>query len=69
MDLQAILSDNQIAVLGCFAALIVCGGIAALSFHFGPGGKISSSDRVDDDAIRPLHRQNESTDDTTRRAA
>ena len=69
MDLQAILSDNQIAVLGCFAALIVCGGISALSFHFGPAGKTSSFDRSDYDAIRPLRPRNESTDDSTRRAA
>ena len=69
MDLQAILSDNQIAVLGCFAALVVCGGIGALSFHFGPAGKASGSDDADYDAIRPLRRPNGSTDDITRRAA
>ena len=40
MDLQTVLSDNQIAVLGCFAALAVCGGIAAFSFRFGAAGQI-----------------------------
>ena len=39
MDLQAVFSDNQLAVLGCFVALGFCGGIAALSFHFGQAGK------------------------------
>lgn len=41
MDLQSVLSDDQIAVMGCFAALTVCGFIAAMSFHFGPAGKSS----------------------------
>jgi len=39
MDLSGIFSDDQIAVLGCFAALAVCGLIAALSFRFGPAGQ------------------------------
>ena len=36
MDLSSIFSDDQIAVIGCFLALAVCGGIAGLSFRFGP---------------------------------
>lgn len=42
MDLQAMFSDNQIAVMGCFAALAVCGAIAGLSFQFGPAGQKST---------------------------
>ena len=41
MDLSAIFSDDQIAVIGCFAALSACGLVAAVSFHFGPAGKVS----------------------------
>lgn len=39
MDLFSALSDDQLAILGCFAALAVCGLIAMISFHFGPQGK------------------------------
>ena len=35
MDLQSVFSDNQLAVIGCFLALGVCGTIAGLSFRFG----------------------------------
>jgi hypothetical protein len=35
----AIFSDDQTAILGCFAAIAVCGLIAALSFRFGPAGQ------------------------------
>jgi hypothetical protein len=37
------MTDDQIAVLSCFAALAVCGLIAALCFHFGPAGNSRSS--------------------------
>jgi hypothetical protein len=33
------MTDDQIAILGCFAAMAVCGLIAAVCFHFGPAGK------------------------------
>lgn len=39
MDLFAGFSDDQIAVIGCFGALAVCGVIAMISFQFGPQGK------------------------------
>jgi len=42
MDLQALFSDNQLAVLGCFVALAVCGSIVAISFHFGTAGQNST---------------------------
>ena len=43
MDLTSMLSDDQVAVFGCFGALAVCGLIAAISFHFGPAGKKSDT--------------------------
>ncbi|MCP4783796.1 MAG: hypothetical protein GY903_19675 [Fuerstiella sp.] len=39
MDLSAVFSDDQIAVIGCFVALTACGLVAAISFQFGPAGK------------------------------
>lgn len=70
MDLQAIFSDNQIAILGCFVALGVCGAIAGLSFQFGPAGRKSSGMRPTSDLIRPLHRpDDQSTEHSPRRAA
>ncbi len=39
MDLTAVFSNDQIAVMGCFLALTVCGLLAATSFRFGPAGK------------------------------
>ncbi len=38
-----ILSDDQLAILGCFGALAVCGVIAMLTFHFGPAGQKKST--------------------------
>lgn len=39
MDLTSAFTDDQLAVMGCFAALAVCGLIGMISFHFGPQGK------------------------------
>jgi hypothetical protein len=36
MSVTEMLTDNQIAVVGCFAALGVCGIITAISYHLGP---------------------------------
>ena len=36
MDLFSGLSDDQTALVGCFVALVVCGGIMALSFYLKP---------------------------------
>ena len=41
MDLTTIFSDDQLAVMGCFGALAVCGLIAAITFQFGPAGRQS----------------------------
>lgn len=37
------LSDDQLAIIGCFAAIAVCGLIGAVTFHFGPAGKASQN--------------------------
>jgi hypothetical protein len=42
MDLAAIFSDDQIAVIGCFVALTTCALVAAVSFQLGPAGKASA---------------------------
>ena len=49
MDLTAMLTDDQLGVLGCFVALGVCGLVAAVTFHAGPAGKktLQSSGRAD----------------------
>ncbi len=39
MDVSGMFSDDQMAVIGCFVALAVCGLIATISFHFGPAGR------------------------------
>jgi hypothetical protein len=39
MDVSGMFSDDQMAIIGCFAALAVCGLIAAISFHLGPAGR------------------------------
>ncbi len=39
MDLSNPFSQDQMAILGCFAAMGVCGLIATLSFKLGPAGQ------------------------------
>ena len=46
MDLSAVFSNDQLAVLGCFAALAVCGIIAAVTYHVGPAGRKSQPSRI-----------------------
>lgn len=41
MNLTDILTNDQLAVVGCFAALSICGIVAAITFHVGPAGKKS----------------------------
>lgn len=38
MDVSSVLTNDQVAVLGCFVAIAVCGLVAALSFRLGPAG-------------------------------
>ncbi len=45
MDASGMFSDDQMAIIGCFFALAVCGMIAAISFHFGPAGRQDKPDR------------------------
>ncbi|RLT20654.1 MAG: hypothetical protein DWI29_03515 [Planctomycetota bacterium] len=68
MDVSSMFSDDQMAVICCFAALTVCGMIAAMSFHFGPVGR----QRQDDDTRNrplPLQKQQDRTQRQDRRAA
>ncbi|MCR9198415.1 MAG: hypothetical protein NXI04_07230 [Planctomycetaceae bacterium] len=39
MDLSSTFTDDQLAVMGCFAALAVCGLIAMITFYVGPQGR------------------------------
>lgn len=50
MDFSA-LTNDQLAILGCFGALFTCGLLVALTYHFGPAGKKSTERRVH----LPLH--------------
>ncbi len=36
MTLFSGMTDDQIALLGCFAALVVCGGLMSLSYYIRP---------------------------------
>ncbi len=57
MDLQSMFSDNQLAVMGCFAALSVCAGIAGLSYRFGPAGQKSMGHSAMKQSIHPIRPQ------------
>ncbi|MEZ6126570.1 MAG: hypothetical protein R3C49_25895 [Planctomycetaceae bacterium] len=46
MIFSAALSDNQIAIMGCFAALAACGLLGALTFHLGPAGRQDQTART-----------------------
>ncbi|MEZ6059705.1 MAG: hypothetical protein R3C19_05025 [Planctomycetaceae bacterium] len=65
MDLTSLFSDDQLAVMGCFIALAVCGGIAALSFQFGPAKQRPATRSVQFRDVRRDDRH----DDSTRKAA
>ncbi len=43
MNIFSAFSDDQTAILGCFAAMACCGLIAALSFRLGPAGQQQKS--------------------------
>ena len=67
MDLSA-LTNDQVAVLGCFGALAACGLVAAITFHVGPAGKKSLESQPTRLKInRPV--QEETHSDETRKAA
>jgi hypothetical protein len=69
MDVSGMFSDDQMAVIYCFGALVVCGMIAALSFHFGPAG--SQQKQMDDVRNRtlPLQKLQDQAQHQDRRAA
>ncbi|MEJ7590983.1 MAG: hypothetical protein WKF77_05500 [Planctomycetaceae bacterium] len=69
MDVSGIFSDDQMAVIGCFAALAVCGMIAALSFHFGPAGREPKQTNVTRSRTLPLQKLQDQTSHQDRRAA
>ena len=58
MNLSSIFSDDQLAVIGCLAALTVCGLIAMVSFRFGPVGRDASSTSSDTIPVRPIRIRN-----------
>jgi hypothetical protein len=51
MDFSAMFSNDQIAIMGCFAALAVCGLMATLSFHVGSAGKSSQPTRTTSESL------------------
>ena len=67
MDLSAMFTNDQIAVMGCFAGLAVCGLVAAITFHFGPAGKISQHTTAESLSFPAKNRVNDTTD--SRKAA
>lgn len=69
MDVSGMFSDDQMAVIGCFAALGVCGTIAALSFHFGPAGNRQKPLDVVRNRTLTLQKPQEESQHQDRRAA
>ena len=62
------LSDDQIALIGCFVALVVSGTVMSLSYYVGRGQRSESSEttRLHADVIplpRPVVAQNDATID------
>ncbi len=62
MDLTSMFSDDQIAILGCFGALAVCGMVAAISFQFGPAGRNSTAQDRTPLKLKVPSQPSESTD-------
>ena len=69
MNVSSMFSDDQMAVIGCFAALAVCGMIAALSFHFGPAGREQKQSDATRKQTLPLQKLQDQTQHQDRRAA
>lgn len=51
MDFSGMFSSDQIAIMGCFAALAVCGLMATVSFHVGSAGKSSQTTRTRSESL------------------
>ena len=69
MDVSGLFSDDQMAVIGCFLALAVCGLIAAISFHLGPAGRQQKQIDAARDRMLPLENVHDQTQRQDRRAA
>jgi hypothetical protein len=69
MDISGMFSDDQTAILGCFAALAVCGMIAALSFHVGPAGRQQKQIDASRNRTLPLEKPQSQSQHQDRRAA
>ena len=69
MDVSSMFSDDQMAVIGCFVALAVCGMIAALSFHLGPAGRQQKQIDVIGNRTMPLQTTVDQKPRQDRRAA
>ena len=69
MDVSGMFSDDQMAVIGCFAALAVCGVVAALSFHLGPAGRQQKQMGGTRSQTLPLQKLPDQTQHQDRRAA
>lgn len=69
MNVSGMFSDDQMAVIGCFAALAFCGMIAALSFHFGPAGRDQKQSDTTRKQTLPLQKLQDRSKLNDRRAA
>ena len=69
MDLSGVFSDDQMAIIGCFGALAMCGMIAALSFHLGPVGSQQKEMDVARNRTLPLETPRTQIPQQDRRAA
>ncbi len=47
MDFLQNASNDQIALIGCFGALLVCGGMMVLTGHFNKSARNDGSNRQD----------------------
>jgi uncharacterized membrane protein YdfJ with MMPL/SSD domain len=69
MNVSGMFSDDQMAIIGCFTALAVCGMIAALSFHFGPSGREQKQIEARRKQSLPLQKLQDQAQHQDRRAA
>lgn len=68
MDFSA-LSNDQLAILGCFGALATCGLLVALTYHFGPAGKKSAAPQRAHLPLRTAQAKTQNTESEVRKAA
>ncbi len=64
LELREVMSDDQIAVMGCLFALCCCLALTAFSFHLGGADQAERSA-----SSLPLRRQEDTADAADRRAA